>query len=177
MRAGWVIAMLLLIGGGCARSDQTVELKPAFSNDTVVGQLRPTWSPSGAERNADGVRQQRIMLRVDAVNQLADSLYLRLSKIRLVGPDGPISADETRTECALPPGTTDSVLQTSVWVPVASLDAIRGVEVDYFAVPLSQRGRAFYREFLLHQRPTDGAAIDAEIATYTAAPVCAPQPH
>ena len=168
---------MLLAGGGCARLDQTVELKPAFSDDTVVGQLRPTWTVSGEERDTDSGRQRRLILRVDAINRLAEPVYLRLSGLRLVDPGAPIPADAARAECALPPGTTDGVLQAIVWTPVAHLDDIRGVEVDYFAVPLSQRGRAFYREFLLQQRPTDAAAIDAVIATYAAAPVCTAQPR
>lgn len=171
MRLGWVVALLLVVGGGCSRSDQTVELKPAFSDDTVVGHLRPSWSATGRERVADGERQHELVVRVDAVNQLAEPLYLRLTSLRLVGPDGPIQADQTRAECALPPGTTDGVVQASMWVP--NLDGIRGAEVDYFSVPLSERGRAFYREFLLRQRPGDTAAIDAEIAGYAAAPACA----
>jgi hypothetical protein len=174
MRAGWVVALLLVIGGGCARSDRTVELKPAFSNDTVVGLLRPTWSSSGEQRAAGGERQQRLILRVDAVNQLSDPIYLRLSNLRLVGPDMPIPADQAGVECALPPGATEGLIQAVAWVPIQRLGDIRGVEVDYFAVPLSPRGRAFYREFLLRQRPSDGAAIDQEIATYSAAPLCAP---
>jgi len=39
-------------------------------------------------------------------------------------------------------------------------------------VPLSERGRAFYREFLLRQRPDAAAQIDAELAAYASAPPC-----
>ena len=108
-------------------------------------------------------------LRIDVHNRLAGPFYLRLRGVHLVGVDAALAAD---AECSVSPGTTTGVVEGAVWVPATQMPAVRGVHVDAFAVPLSERGRAFYREFLLRQRPGDAAAIDAELAAYAAAPPC-----
>ena len=171
---GWwrALALVLLASAGCARSESTVELMAPFSDDTEVGQLSAKWIPSGAERTHAGVTERELIVRVDAVNRLADRLYLRVRGLRLIGPSGPLPAGDAGTECALAPGVTRAVLSGRVWVAEAETDAIRGFQVDRLAVPLSQRGRAFYREFLLSQRPAAAAAIDAELDAYAAAPPC-----
>jgi hypothetical protein len=170
MLARWCLLVLLLGCLGCSRAEQTIGLKAAFSDETVVGELRPIWTASGEERDSPTGRERRMTLRVDAVNRLSDPVYLRLSNLRLSAGKGPI-APSTATACTLPPGRTEKIVQIDAWVPVGA-DEHPTIAVDYLAVPLSERGRAFYREFLLQQRPSDAAAIDAEIATYAAAPPC-----
>jgi hypothetical protein len=169
MFARWCLLVLLLGCLGCSRAEQTIDLKAAFSDETVVGELRPIWTASGEERDSPTGRERRMTLRVDAVNRLSDPVYLRLSNLRLSA--GKESIAPTATACALPPGRTEKVVQVDAWVAVGA-DERPTIAVDYLAVPLSERGRAFYREFLLQQRPSDAAAIDAEIATYATAPQC-----
>jgi len=172
-RCAWLVATLLACAG-CTRSSGSVELLAAFSDDSVVGQLTARWDESGEERagaTPDG-RDCKMTFHVDALNRLSDRLYLRLRDFRLIGRDGTHGAGEAGVECALAPGTTDRVLAGVSWVPCNEAGAIRGFRVDHFAVPLSERGQSFYREFLRRQRPTDSAAIDAEIAAFAAAPTC-----
>ena len=143
----------------------------AFSDDTVVGELTASWQDGGEERQSGEVKERRLSYRVDAHNRLSDAVYVRLHEFRLLGRDGAVAIDAT-VECALPPGSTSGLLHGSMWLPSSQVAGIRGMRVDQFAVPLSQLGRAFYREFLLQQRSDDAAAIDAEIAAYMAAPRC-----
>jgi hypothetical protein len=172
-RRAWLVATLLACAG-CSRASGSVDLLAAFSDDTVVGQLTARWDESGEERagaTPDG-RDCKVAFHVDALNRLSDRLYLRLRDFHLIGRDGTHGAGEVGIECALAPGTTHGVLAGVDWVPCNATSAIRGFRVDHFAVPLSERGQSFYREFLLRQRPADAAAIDAEIAAFAAAPTC-----
>lgn len=163
--------ILLVLSAGCTRSEQTIDLKAAFSDDTVVGHLEATWS-AAPERASENGAQRAVTLRIDAVNLLADRLYLRLGGLRLIGPHGPIGLDESHSDCAVPANGTSAVLQATAWVPAAEASGIRGITVEQLAVPLSERGRAFYREFLLRKRGGPVAPIDAELDTYAAAPPC-----
>ena len=143
-----------------------------FSDDTVVGELTATWSDSGEERPRAGTtdRERKVTFRVDAVNYLSDGLALRLRDFRLLAGGAAIDTAAV-ADCTLAPGATPRVLAGSVWVAASQARAIGGFQVERLAVPLSERGRAFYREFLLLQRP-DAAAIDAELAAYAAEPPC-----
>ena len=176
MARRWWGVLMLLTCTACSRSNRPIELKPAFSDDTIVGELRPSWSVTSDERGTGNSLERRVAVRFDAVNRLSDPLYVRLTKVRLVGPKGPIRLDDASVACALAPGETHGLLQSSVWMPAADVDSLRALQIDQFTVPLSERGRAFYREFLLLQRPSDAVAIDAEIATYAAAPACVEGP-
>lgn len=164
--------ILLAVSAGCTRSQQTIDLKAAFSDDTIVGRLEATWSAAQGERTEGHVAQRAVTVRVDAVNLLADRLYLRLGGLRLIGPHDATALDELHRECAIPAHATSTVLQATAWLPAADASAIRGIAVAQLAVPLSERGRAFYREFLLRQRGGPAAAIDAELDRYAAAPPC-----
>jgi hypothetical protein len=162
---------LLALSAGCARSEQTIDLKAAFSDDTIVGHLRATWS-AAQERTPGGGAQRAVTVRIAAVNLLADRLYLRVRGLRLIGPNEPIGLGPPPTACTLPAHGTSTVLQTTASVPAAAAAAIRGVDVEPLAIPLSERGRAFYREFLLRKRGGPVTAIDAELDAYAAAPPC-----
>jgi len=175
LRTGWTVPLLLLlVGVSCSRSSGSIELMPPFSDDTVVGELTASWADNGRQRVADtaGSIQHQVGVRVDARNHLSDPLYIRLQHLRLVGPAGPVEAPEATIACTLAPGLTAGVLEGRVWLPASEAGSVRRFEVDHIAVPLSERGRAFYREFLLRQRPGDAAAIDVELAAFAAAPPC-----
>jgi hypothetical protein len=171
-RRAWLVAPLLLCAG-CARSSGSVELMAAFSDDTVVGQLTARWDAPSARRDATPAgRDCTLALHVDALNRLSDPLYVRLRDVRLIGPGGAYAVAPAAVECALAPGPTRGVLAGSVALPCTDATGVRAFRVDALAVPLSQRGRSFYREFLLGQRPSEAAAIDTEIAALAAAPPC-----
>jgi hypothetical protein len=170
-RRCWLVLALLPLAA-CARSSGTAELKAAFSDDTVVGALEASWQKDGEAREGNGPAH-RLAFRVDATNRLSAPVYLRLREFRLLGPWGKVGAGGA-IDCALAPGTTVGVMRGTVWLPAAQAGSVRGFEVDRFVLPLSERGRAFYREFLLRQRPGDAAEIDAEIGRYAAAPPCRP---
>jgi hypothetical protein len=172
MTRRWWGVLVLLSCAACTRSNRPIELKPAFSDDTVVGELRPSWSVTNDARGSGDALERRVVVRVDAVNNLSDPLYVRLTKVRLIGPNGPTRVEDASVTCALASGETTALLQGSAWVPATDIDRLRALQVDQFTVPLSERGRAFYREFLLLQRPSDASSIDAEIATYATAPTC-----
>ena len=170
----WVALLVLLAAAGCKRSSGSIDLMPPFSDDTVVGQLTATWVDTGRERTSDtqGSRQHQVSVRIDARNRLSDPLYIRLRNLRLIATGGPVAAPEATAACTLAPGITTGVVKGRVWLPASEADSVRSFEIDHVAVPLSERGRAFYREFLLRQRPNDAAAIDAELAAFAAAPAC-----
>ena len=170
-RATRTVIVLLALSVGCTRSEQTIDLKAAFSDDTIVGHLQATWT-AAAERGRGDVAERAVTVRVDAVNLLADRLYLHVAGLRLIGPNGPIDLGQAHSECAVPANGTSTVLQATAWVPATQASDIRGIEVEHLAVPLSARGRAFYREFLLRKRGGPVTAIDSELATYAAAPPC-----
>jgi hypothetical protein len=167
------LALVLLTCAACSRSGGTLELLAPFSDDTVVGQVTASWRATGQARaDAGGAAEREVAFRIDAVNRLSDRLYVRLRGFRLIAGDGTASSSALIAECTLAPGTTPAVLRGTLWMPAAEVSALRGFQLDHFALPLSERGRAFYREFLLQQRPDRAAAIDAELTAYAAAPAC-----
>ena len=172
----WGVA-LVLAAAGCTRTHGTVELMAPFSDDTVVGELTVTWRDAGEWRLAHGpdTPERRVLFRIDAVNRLSDGLYLRLRDFRLLAR-GEALDTAVSAECTLAPGTTQGVVAGALWVPARQAQGIGGFQIDRLAVPLSERGRAFYREFLLLQHPGAAAAIDTELATYAAAPPCRSTP-
>jgi hypothetical protein len=139
----------------------------AFSTDSRVGRLTATWSSTAAAGSGERA-QGPVDYRVDVLNQLAEPLFVRLRDFRLLNGGAVLARGADEVACLAPPGQTAGVLRGTV----LAAGAPDGFEVERFAVPLSERGRSFYREFLLRQRPGDAAAIDAEIAAFAAAPRC-----
>jgi len=180
MTALRIAGLALLLGAalGCARSGGSIDLLPPFSDDTVVGTLKASWHDTGRQRVADaaGAVQHEVMVRVDAQNRLSDRLYVALGALRLRVPSGSVEVAEASTTCSLAPGNTPTLLAGRVWLPAAEADRIRGFQIDHLAVPLSQRGLAIYREYLLGQHRGDPPAIDSELAALGAAPPCASAP-
>jgi hypothetical protein len=159
----WMRLASLALVAGCSRSEQTIELKAAFSDDTVVGRLGASWRPAAEPRALD--------VRIEAVNELADRLYVRIQNVRLIGPDGPIAIPDADSQCTLPAKGKHALIETRARIPVDAA-SIRDIQVDQLAVPLSERGRAFYREFLLRKRGGPVREIDAELDAFAAAPPC-----
>lgn len=163
-----------MVVAGCTRTERTIELKPAFSDDTIVGALTVRWMQTGADRpsGATGAPEREVQYEIDALNRLADPVFVRITDVQLVGQGGAIGTGQAPIACALEPGPTAKVVRGSVWVPATQASGVRDARLKYVALPLSERGRAFQREFLLRQRPGAAAAIDAELDTYAGAPTC-----
>jgi hypothetical protein len=176
-RQRWVAWRLVaaLVLAGCARGQSSLPLLAAFSDESRVGRITATWVATGLPHPATGggPAQRELRYSVDLLNESAEPVFVRLRDFRvLAGTAEAARAGET-VACALRPGPNPGVLHGTLWVGDDRLAALNGFDLNRFAVPLSERGRAFYREFLLGQRPGDATAIDAEIATYTSAPACA----
>lgn len=173
------VAYALLIGllVSCSHDD-TIKLAAPFNDRTVVGDVSAVWSNTGEERGfAAGDRlaepDVRFSYRVDVHNRLGDKLFVRLGEFQLVGENGlPLATDPVRVECALADGATRGVLAGDIWVAKHATGMVKAFRVSHFAVPLSDRGRALYREWQLQGRPGAAAEIDAEIARYAAMPPC-----
>jgi hypothetical protein len=156
---------------GCTRSGGRMELMAAFSDDTVVGELSATWTDATAsDRSAQPGRQ--VHVRVQVSNRLADRLYVELREFRLLTADGN-TVTVGSAACALAPHAIGVMLERDVLFPANAGNSVRGFRVDPLAVPLSERGRAFYREFLLAQQPGSADHIDSVLAGYAASPPCA----
>jgi hypothetical protein len=161
------LLLVLVVFAGCRRGETGIALIAAFSTDSRVGRLTATWSKTPAAGSGERA-EERIDYRVDVRNQLAEPLFVRLRDLRLLDGSAVVGRAAEQVACVAPPGETAGVLRGTV-LTAGTPD---GFEVEHFAVPLSERGRSFYREFLLRQRPAAAAAIDAEIAAFAAAPRC-----
>lgn len=174
---------VLVLGGailasGCWGNSNGVYLTAPFNQETELAQVSAVWRDTGEERSfADASRleepQVRFQYRVDVDNLLHDKLYVQLGKLELLDDDGlSLGAAREEVRCVLGPGKKEGILKGSVWVSKGAARKVDGFGLDRFGVPLSERGRAMYREWLLQGRPEDGPAIDAEIAGYASAPAC-----
>ena len=148
------VGLLVPLLSGCRKAEPGEPLLAAFSSQSVVGRLNATWTKDA--------------YAVKVANRLAEPLYVRLSGFRLLAGDRVVAQAEQSAACVVNGGDEATVLLGQFH---AAPDA-DGFEVDRFAVPLSERGRAFYREFALQKRPGDAAAIDTEIASFAAARPC-----
>lgn len=174
----WIILTVALALVACSSDGDAVKLVAPFNERTVLGEVTAVWKSTGEERGfAAGARlkepQARLRYRADVRNRLGDKLFIRLGTFQLVDDAGlEIGSDSASVECTLATGASQAVLAGDVWVPKQAVGKVRGFHLEHFAVPLNDRGRALYREWLLQGRPADTAAIDAEIARYAAAPPC-----
>lgn len=175
---GFVAVSSAILLAGCWGDSDGMYVTAPFNHETELAELSATWQESDEERAfAEGSRlerpQVRFQYRVDVHNLLDDKLYLQLGKLELLD-DSRLSMGAATEEvrCVLGAGKKEAILEGSVWVPKDSARKVKAFRVDRLGVPLSERGRAMYREWLLQGRPEDGAAIDAEIVAYAAAPPC-----
>ena len=158
--------------------DDTIKLAAPFNENTIVGEVSAVWSNTAAERGfAGGDRlkepEVRFRYRLDVRSKLGDKLFVRLGGFELVGENGlPLGSDQTNVECIVGSGATPAILQGDVWIPKRVAGSVKAFRVSHLAIPLSDRGRALYREWLLQGRPGAAAEIDAEIARHAAAPAC-----
>ncbi len=172
------IFLLAAVSLACSRDRSTVVVTAPFNDSTKIGELTAVWNDSGEERafaNAQRLDtpEVRFRFRVDARNRLDDGMFVRLGNFQLVDRSGlTIAASDQRAECILNAGTTEGVLSGEVWVPKTAVNDVAGFRVAQFGVPLSERGRSLYREWLLQERAHEPAQADAEIAGYLAAPAC-----
>jgi hypothetical protein len=181
MTTGRAVGLALLLLGplaGCGRNRNTVRLVAPFDQDVTLGEVTATWDKSGEERAfAGGTRlrepEVRFQYRLDVRNRLGDKLFVRLARFQLVGPNGlGLATDPASVECTLSAGNARAILSGEVWIPKSKAEQARGFQVMHFAVPLNERGRALYREWLLQGRPQRSGDVDSEIARYAAAPPC-----
>ena len=174
-----IAGMWMLIAlSGCSRDTHTMPLAAPFDARTTLGEVHATWKNSGEERAfAQAVRlkepEVRFQYRVDVDNRSGDKLFVRLGDFQLLGPDGlEVGKDTVRIDCTLAAGKAPGVLAGEVWVPRAHADKIGGFRATAFAVPLGERGRTRYRDWLLRGQPDNTAEVDAELARYAAATEC-----
>jgi hypothetical protein len=179
-RAGgrFAAAALVALAFGCWRDSNGVVLSAPFNDATEIGRVTAVWKNTGEQRSfAGGTRlkaaEVRFQYRVDVKNELDEPLYVRLGAFELVGEDGlSLGRDETVRRCAVAASAEEAVLEGSVWVAQSAAKQVESFRLRRFAVPLSERGRALYREWLLQRRPGQQARIDATLAAHARAPGC-----
>ena len=173
----WSGALLTLVG--CSRDPHTLPLATPWDARSTLGEVHAAWNSSGEERafaNAMRLKEPQVQFRyrVDVNNRSGDKLFVRLANFQLAGGQGlEVAADTARIECTLAAGETPGVLAGELWVPRSQVDKIDGFRISALAVPLSDRGRARYRDWLKEGRTEKGADVEAELAQYAAAPACA----
>jgi len=174
----WLTAALAaMLFFGCRRDEGAVLLAPPYADDKI-GDVSAVWSDTGEERAfAEGRRldgpEVRFRYRVDVRNRLEEKVFLRLEEFNLIAADGvAIAKDPARVECALNAGRTTGVLSGEIWVPKRRVQEVRSFRIGHLSVPLGDRARAAYREWLLKGRPGATTEVDAEIGRYAAVPAC-----
>lgn len=152
----------------CRRADPGVPIVAPFNDESRIGRITATWEPAPGDSSN---RTLQYTVRVE--NRLADGLFVRLDHFRLQDTAGKSLAVATeKRECVVAGGATEIVLQGKLEIPAGDATRATGFGVDHFGVPLSERGRGIYREFLLQSEKYTAAAIDAEIDGYLQAPNC-----
>jgi hypothetical protein len=173
-----LIVLLLVSLPGCSRDSGGVLLTAPFNDATEIGRVTAVWENTGEERAfADATRlkepEVRFQYRVDVKNDMDHPMFVRLGGFELLSKEGlQVGRDGAGVECIVATQGAQGVLSGSVWIAKHSADRVGGFQIGHFAVPLNDRGRALYREFLLSTRPQDAQAIDAEIAAYAGAKSC-----
>jgi len=175
-RTATLLMLVFLVG--CRRDTSKIDLVAPFDDGRVLAEVRATWSPGAEKRTFAGGRrlketEQRFQYKVDVRNRQSDKLLVRLDTFALIDKAGlEIGRDETRVECVLSADGADALLSGEVWLPERAAKDVHGFAVGHSAVPLDDKGRAFYRDWLLKGRPGATAEVDAEIARDAAAPAC-----
>lgn len=154
---------LLLVGTSCRRGEERVFVTAPFNDATRLGRVEAQWAPT-----AGGLHFE---VRVE--NRLADRLFVRLGDFTLLDRElQPLVRSTETGACVLAPKSTGLVLRGDIVLARAEVARVSSFDVTRFGVPLSERGRGIYREFVLQQRVRTPAEVDEEIAGYVAAPPC-----
>lgn len=175
---GLFFAPLLSIGASCSRNPDAVLLAAPFNDETELGEVMAVWKPTGQERSfADAARlekpQVEIQYRVDVRNDMKDPIFVRLGDFELLSRDGlALAIDQRQVGCTVAPGQTQGVLTGSVWAAKGAAEQAGRFTIHRFAVPLSERGRALYREWLLERRPGQEKEVETELQGYATAQPC-----
>jgi hypothetical protein len=149
---------------GCQRGPSALYITAPFNEETRLARVDATWQV------AEG-GQAKYSVQVE--NSLADRLYVRLEGFSLTGAHGKALAQAVgQGACVLARGQKATVIAGDLLLPAEAAGHIDGFDVKRFGVPLSERGRAIYREFLLQSQKFSGAEVDAELAGYQNAPPC-----
>jgi hypothetical protein len=173
-----VVAMVVLASAACSREANKVVLTPPFDEQAKIGEITAQWEATAEERAfADGRKldevQVRVHYRVDALNRLQDKLFVRLGDFRLLNESGiELGKDTGRIECALSAGQSNGVLSGDVWLSSRAVKNVGGFGITHLAVPLSERGRALYREWALKERAAEASTVDVDIQRFAAAGSC-----
>lgn len=162
-RTRTLVALLLLLNASCRRAEQGTFVTAPFNDATRLARVDARWqvTPTG------------LHFQILVENRLADRLFVRLAQPSFRDADGNrLGGSDAGRGCVLAPHASDLVLDGDVALSAADANRVASFDVERFGVPLSDRGRGIYREFLLQQRVRTPAAIDEELARYAAAPPC-----
>ena len=179
---GYLRAALIVVGAsilcGCWRDSDGVYVTAPFNDQTKLAEIEAVWRNTGEERAfADATRlaepEVRFQYRVDVVNRLEDRLYVRIGNLELVDADSlSLGSAAEKINCVLDAGKTEALLDGSVWIPKRAAKKVADFRLERYGVPLSERGRAMYREWLLQTRPGEEAEIDADLTRYANTSPC-----
>lgn len=175
-----VLVLVAILGAGCQSEDSERHLVAPFESQTKVAELNAVWTRTGETRPAEGdpaASELRLRYRLMGRNLLQEGLYVRLSEFQFIDERGrTVAKDAASAECVLRGRSSAQLMEGSVWLPSTGADKVTSFRVESFAVPLSDRGRALYREWRLQREPLNAARIDAEIARYASVPECPADP-
>lgn len=166
-RVGLGTLLLTLLLAACRGREDGLFIVAPFNDETKIAAVQASWRPIGDPSGAP----DRVSYEVRVENRLADRLYVRLEDFALKDAAGrTIARGQTKRACVLAPHAAQVVLKGELSLPPGV--GIAAFDVARFGVPLSERGRGIYREFVLQSPVKTPAAVDAEIAAYMSAEPC-----
>lgn len=162
-------AVGLLFAAGCHRSEPGLFVTAPFNDETKIAKVEAHWQAAGAA-SPEG---ETLHYEVRVANKLADRLFVRLGTFALTDARGTVLASGGDERSCVVPASADVVVLTGdIALSPGAAARVADFRVSRFGVPLSERGRAIYREFLLQSEKYTEPQVDAEIATYMRAAPC-----
>ena len=141
-----------------------------FNEETTIATVMASWETQPA---AAGASEENVHFVARVSNRLADRLYVRLDNFELTDASGaPVVSSPLRRGCIVAANADSVVLSGDLRLRRGSAARIAGFRVERFGVPLSERGRSIYREFLLQSEKFTAAQVDGEIQGYLNAESC-----
>lgn len=132
----------------------------------------PLYTPFNQRRPVAVVNQRVAGGHCEVVvrNRMEGRLALRVEEIVLTAPDGAAIAVAGAAECLLAGGQRGRLVDRRI----DEIDGATPYEVSVRAgvIPVDEPGRSMYREWAWLRRPTEIAAIDAELAHLESLPPC-----